>query len=262
MVFDIVVFDPAVAPADRESTLRWLEFEGDSAHGDDRFASWMRTMQDSFPSEMRAPRAAAEGRPTARYWREGGRVLVSAPFEWAHELEAAVHRSAVAHGLGFWDCATEGSVIWRPPGEALSQLDHDGLTLTVDGQAPLVSPSDALIAAAVDWVGAGRGAGFLIVENGRGDYAQVAGGAEGLTAEWRLTVPDEAAGFWHGVAATGLDQGGGSVALSGAGHDFAVSPSERLQVADAREVVLAFANGRAVGDHLSWRDITAQLEQG
>ncbi|MFG6503622.1 hypothetical protein [Microbacterium sp. P05] len=185
---------------------------------------------------------------------------MSAMFSVAELLESAVHRTAVAHGLGFWDCSTEGGNVWWPPEQSYAHEEHPHLTLMVESEATATGPSDALIAASVDWLSHGRGPSFVVLEDERGDYLQAAGGAEGLTLEWRRWGKAGVGGeFWHGVAAHDGDESGELVALPGRTRSFPILPNERLSGTEVREALLASANGTSLEDRFVWHDITEQL---
>jgi hypothetical protein len=257
MSYDIRVFDPSAAPSGESELIAWLTADPPPGPDSPRIREWVSEMQGMFLSYAEAPETLEPGARFAEYSVYGPLAVVSCAFSVAAEVEAAAHRLAVARGLGIWDVSIEGGPIWRPDGETRSHAPRPGLTLKVDEQELYHDPSDALIAAAVQWVATGKGPSFAVVHRSDDDYAQVAGGSEGLTIEWRRPGRGiRRRPFWHGVAATDSDSSGELIDLPARQRSFRVLPNEIMRADEATAIVLAFvASDPQLADRV-WHDIT------
>lgn len=251
MSYDILVFDPAEAPAGRDEAIAWLMARPEDGRNP-RFDAWVADMQQVFPSYDHAPDEIPPGALYAEYVPEGAAMTLQTAWPNAERLRALVHRLAVRHDLGFWDLSETDGSLWRPPAPALSKAPHRGMALTTEDDGETADPSDALLAAAVDWVADGRGPSYLIVQLGPDDYAQAGGGREGLSLEWRRYGRDGS--FRHLIAATDADEDADLIDLPGRSRAFRVLPNERLSADAARSLLLDIVSGAQ--PTAIWHDIT------
>lgn len=265
-----MVFDPAAAPRDRTAFLTWFEQQAEWSEGhsyndpavtSENLATWYAAMRGEFPN-MNGPGAYdidADGEnPRVTDYSIGKSVIYTA-FAWS-QTEAAyatMRRLAAEHRVGFFNVSAREGEIWFPPvNHQPDTAAISGLTLTLEGQPDFQAPSIALIEAAVDWLRPSTGPSFLILEWHEGDYAQVGGGENACTLEWREYKPD---GFRHWAA--GMPGGDASkvVKIPGNGFEFQVRSNEVLGNEALKQVLVAFARKQARPDMFAWRDMTADF---
>lgn len=262
-----MVFDPATAPGGEKAFMAWYEDktrwnEGhsyeDPAVTTPALAAWFADMRERFPN-LNGPGAPDDDELDERATDYSiGRTVIYAAFAWseAEDAYALARRLAVKHGVGFFNASSETRERWVPPTEQLAAGDIAGLTLTLEGQQPFEAPSPALIAAAVDWLEPTGGPGFLILENSGGSYAQVGGGKEECTLEWRETQGER---FSHWVAGKQDVDDRTQIQIEGNGPYFTVMANEKLTNAEVLTLLLAFAEGRPRPEAFTWRDMTADF---
>lgn len=132
-------------------------------------------------------------------------------------------------------------------------------TLTLENRTPSHAPTLKQIDAAVDALTPVGGPGFLILEHVGGDYAQAAGGNGRFTAEWRTYLRNT---FQHWVAGLGevIEQGVAEIETNGCA--VTVRSNEVLCAEDVKQILAAFAGGKARPQRYSWREITTSLASG
>lgn len=124
MSYDLMVFDPAAAPRDRDDFLRWYdtqtEWSEGHSYGDPQvttpaLASWFAEMAQAF-SPMNGPLASKDyDNPKVTNYSIG-RSVIYAAFAWSQAETAfeAVYRLAAKHGVGFYDVSAEEGEIRVP----------------------------------------------------------------------------------------------------------------------------------------------------
>ena len=128
MSYDLMVFDPAAAPAKRPAFLDWYEVETDwpEDHGYDDPAIATPALQ-AFHADLTAdfPALAADDETGTDYTI--GRSLIYMIFlDWdkidaAHE---AVSRLAARHALGFFDVSSDLAEVWLPDRKGGLRIAH------------------------------------------------------------------------------------------------------------------------------------------
>ena len=124
MSYDLMVFDPAVAPRNRDDFLSWYDTQTEWAEGhsyDDpqvttpALASWFADMSQVFPP-MNGPLASSDYDNPKVTDYSIGRSVIYAAFAWS-QVEAAlqaVDRFAAKHGVGFFNVSSEQGEIRFP----------------------------------------------------------------------------------------------------------------------------------------------------
>ena len=267
MSYDIEVFDPtADPPADEAQFERWSERvyeEQRDREPTPRLGGFLDELGMDFRSYDEAPPELRDGAHYASIDVSGPVAYLGCGWSVAAEFEAAVHRLAVKRRIGFRDVSITRGALWFPSDIDWSTDPHRGFELKAEGQNDYADPSDALVAAALDWLGADRCPGFVILQSPDGSYAQVGCGVDGFVVECRLIPKRRLFGrppkFWHGVAATSPDSRGPLATLVGHASTFAVGEGEVLTRQDARNILIGFAQGKGASSSFHWHDITDDL---
>jgi hypothetical protein len=269
--YDLVVFEPKDAPPDKAAFLQWYELqtqwsEGHTYHDPSKttanLSSWYAEMCRDFP-DMNGPRAdeLADAEDNSRATGYAiGQSIIYADFRWseAEAAYAAVRVLAVKHGVGFFNVSADDGEIWFPTIERTpDRTPISKLTLTLERQRAFKAPSAALVEAAVDWLQPAGGPGFLILEKDEGgNYAQVGGGKDACTVEWREYSDGD---FQHWVVGLPSADRETNVEIPGNGTHFPVKANERLSNANVKVILSTFAHGLSRPQEFVWREITAEL---
>jgi hypothetical protein len=133
MSYDLMVFDPALAPREREAFLAWHDREMEQTptwdHNDPAVATpalqaWFFDMIREFPA-MNGPHALdTESSKVTDY--DFGVAYVYAAFGWS-QVEAAyeaVTRLAAKHRLGFFDVSSAEAAVWLPDDRGQLVMAH------------------------------------------------------------------------------------------------------------------------------------------
>jgi hypothetical protein len=128
------------------------------------------------------------------------------------------------------------------------------VTLVVEGEGPLASPSPCHLRAAVERMGHYGGPTCVAVEC-RGSYACAAGGGGRYTAEWHEPTTY---GFRHWVAGRPHGHAGAATVQAGA-FEITVGVSECLGATEVLAILEAFLRGHGRPVQFAWRDITDEL---
>jgi hypothetical protein len=195
-----MVFEPKDAPREKDAFLDWYEEQTQWPEGqpyDGRsettpnLAAWYADMRRDFPN-MNGPDAYEPAHDEDNSRLTGytlGKSVIYVHFRWpeAKAAYATLRALAVKHRVGFFNVSASDGEIWFPSTEHTpDRAAISGLTLTLESQQAFTTPSIALIEASVDWLRPSGGPGFLLLENDKSkDYAQVGGGQEACTVEWR-----------------------------------------------------------------------------
>jgi hypothetical protein len=126
MSYDLMVFDPAVAPRNREEFLAWYDNQTNwtekHSYDDPKNASpilqkWLNEFLDKFPA-MNGPCAAPDEMIDDPHVTDHciGRHVVYSAFAWsiAEEAYKAIRESAQKHGLGFFNVSSDDGEIIFP----------------------------------------------------------------------------------------------------------------------------------------------------
>ncbi len=124
MSYDLMVFDPSVAPRDPADFRRWYdrqtEWSESHSYNDPAVASpalqaWFHDMRAFFPA-MNGPFASHSDDSPVTDHCIGKHVIYSA-FAWsvAESAYLKTRELAVKHGLGFYDVSGDGGEILFPP---------------------------------------------------------------------------------------------------------------------------------------------------
>jgi hypothetical protein len=269
--YDLMVFDPKAAPRGKDAFLSWYDGQTQWSEGKSyeapsattpNLAAWYADMCRDFPN-MNDPDTYEpehdEDNPRLTGYSIGPSIIYT-DFRWsqAETAYATVRKLAVKHRVGFFNVSADDYEVWFPPSERTPDgTEISGLILRLEGQQAFPTPSIALIEAAVDWLRPTGGPGFLLLESdGNEDYAQVGGGQEACTVEWRKHSDK---GFRHWVAGHSGGDSNQDIKLPGNGTDFTVKANERLSNANVKDILGAFARGTGEPQEFVWRDITAQF---
>lgn len=125
MSYDLMVFDPTVAPRDRDEFMRWYQAQtqwsephdySDPARCSSQLAALYLDMRHEFP-DMRSVDhdGLDEGNLKITDYSLGYSMLYLA-FRWpvAESAYAATRAAAVRHGVGFFDASADDAEIWFP----------------------------------------------------------------------------------------------------------------------------------------------------
>jgi len=113
MSYDLMVFDAASAPRDREAFMEWYDIQTQWTEGhsyDDpavttpALHSWYDAIRQTYPN-MNGPGAADDDHVDDAADYSVGRHVIYGAFRWsqAEEVYPLVRRLAVEHGVGFYD---------------------------------------------------------------------------------------------------------------------------------------------------------------
>ncbi|MBK6812499.1 MAG: hypothetical protein IPL19_22080 [Sandaracinaceae bacterium] len=136
MSYDLMVFDPALAPVEREAFLAWYraETEWREGHGYDdpsvsspALRAWFLDMISSFPA-MNGPFAPddIDDDDTRVTDYSVGKNVVYASFAWSVADEARAQMVALAekHRVGFFDASGDEHATWRPHADGTYRRDQ------------------------------------------------------------------------------------------------------------------------------------------
>jgi len=121
MSYDVLIFDPAHAPAEREAFLQWWDAHEWSSephtHNDPAFTTpnlraWFLEMIERFPA-LNGPYASSRDQRTADYSIGYHLIYVAMWFdkEAAHRR---AHELAGKHGLGLFEASSPDGELWLP----------------------------------------------------------------------------------------------------------------------------------------------------
>ncbi len=124
MSYDLMVFDPLVAPRNREDFLSWYDAQTqwteEHTYQDPKIttpalASWLAEMWRMFPP-MNGPFASDDFDNSRVTDYSIGRSIIYAAFAWSQAEAAfqAVDRLATEHAVGFFDVSSGEGVIRFP----------------------------------------------------------------------------------------------------------------------------------------------------
>lgn len=124
MSYDLVVFEPSLAPPGRKEFLSWFENQADwhEEHNYDdptvasgALRSWFLDIISEYPA-MNGPYAADDLDSPRVTDYSVGKSIIYAAFAWSQAEDA--YRTVVElvrkHGVGFFDISGTNEVIWRP----------------------------------------------------------------------------------------------------------------------------------------------------
>jgi len=134
MSFDILVFDPAAAPREKEAFLSWWEQQAQWSedHGYDdasvctpALRAWFTEFAHEYPAMNgpHAPREMPEDEASLTDYSIGRHVIYGA-FAWskADAAHEAVLRLAAKHGLGVFEASSDSAEVWLPSNGKLSKV--------------------------------------------------------------------------------------------------------------------------------------------
>jgi len=124
MSFDLMVFDPAVAPTDRAAFMEWYakqtEWSEDHSYDDPAVASpvlqrWFAEMAQYFPP-MNGPLAYPEAEGPEVTDHCIGRHVIYSAFAWsmADQAHSKMRELAIKHGAGFFHASDDPGEILIP----------------------------------------------------------------------------------------------------------------------------------------------------
>lgn len=134
MSFDLMVFDPEAAPADRKEFLVWFEAQAEWAENhsyDDPAVSapslqaWFHEMRQTFPA-MNGPFSTADYDDPKISDYCIGQSVIYVCFAWS-EVEAAhalMFELAKKHRVGFYYVSADDGQVWVPAPDGTYVLTH------------------------------------------------------------------------------------------------------------------------------------------
>jgi hypothetical protein len=155
--------------------------------------------------------------------------------------------AATSLDLAVFDWAT--NQIHRPGG-------LKSLTLTVEDKPVLRGPTLEQVLTAVDALTPRGGPGFLILEVPGENFVQAAGGNGAYTAEWRESSGGQSR---HWVAGVPGQPSKEDIAIPTNGLQVTIKENERLDAADVKLILTAFAECKGRPAKFVWRDITERF---
>jgi hypothetical protein len=133
----------------------------------------------------------------------------------------------------------------------------EALSLTLEEQPVHNAPTLEQLLSAVDQLTPYGGPGYLLLEGYAEDYIQVAGGNGMYTVEWRIYQADES--FQHWIVGLPDEPSMPLVAIPTNGSFVSVQQDEELSAADAKVLLLAYANKEDRPMQYSWRDASSMF---
>jgi len=136
MSYDLMVFDPAAAPMNRQEFLSWFDQQAEwsETHGYDDPAvsspglrSWFLEMISDFPA-LNGPYASKSDDmddPRITDYCIGQSVIYAA-FRWS-EADIAyevMFRNAAKHRVGFYDVSSDNGAVWVPNAQGEFEMAH------------------------------------------------------------------------------------------------------------------------------------------
>jgi hypothetical protein len=123
MSYDLMVFDPQIAPRDRDRFITWYDKQTEWSENHDyanpevttpELHSWFLDMIVEFPS-MDDPRQMEEDNPKLSEYNFG-RSIIYATFAWSEAKIArkVVFKLAQKHKVGFFDVSAGNGQVWLP----------------------------------------------------------------------------------------------------------------------------------------------------
>ncbi|WP_154223539.1 hypothetical protein [Marinicella rhabdoformis] len=124
MSYDLMVFDPTVAPKERKDFMKWYaqqtEWEEDHSYQDNEVSTeglqaWFKDMIEYFPP-MNGPLASEDDdNPKVTDHCVGKHVIYSA-FSWsvAEEAYPKMRELSIKHSIGFFDASADNGEILFP----------------------------------------------------------------------------------------------------------------------------------------------------
>jgi len=150
MSYDLLVFDPASAPADREAFLRWHaehsderdEHEGiPSGVANPALKSWFKEIANTFPP-LNGPLADEDIENPKLTEYTGDASLIHVAFAWSQAAEAyrTVVMLAKKHGVGFFDASGRYPTVWRPDSSDVFEVFYhfEAADQSVSGDEPVL----------------------------------------------------------------------------------------------------------------------------
>jgi len=130
MSYDLMVFDPALAPIKRPAFIEWYEAqtEWEEAHGYDDPAVASAGLQ-AFYADLAAefpPLSADDAEETGTEYMIGRGMIYMSFHDWdtidrAHE---AVSSLAAKHAIGFFDVSSDLAEVWLPDSKGGLRVVH------------------------------------------------------------------------------------------------------------------------------------------
>jgi hypothetical protein len=121
MSYDILVFDPAHAPSERETFLEWWDRQSDwsephpyndPAFTTPKLSAWFFEMIERFPA-LNGPHAASRDQRSADYCVGYYLIYVAISFDKQATHERAFELAG-KHALGFFEASSPDGEIWLP----------------------------------------------------------------------------------------------------------------------------------------------------
>ena len=124
MSYDLMVFEPTAAPAERKEFMDWYanqtEWAEDHSYNDHAVTSealqgWFHEMIEFFPP-MNGPLASDDFDNSKLTDHCIGRGVIYSAFSWsiAEEAYAKMRELAIKHSVGFFDVSAENGEIYFP----------------------------------------------------------------------------------------------------------------------------------------------------
>jgi len=275
--YDLMVFDPAAAPAGHAEFMKWYEDQTkwQEPHGYDDPAvstpglrALVLDLVVQFPAlnGPLAPRELPEDESAPADYSIGSQVVYAA-FAWskAEEAYSVLRNLAEKHGVGFFDVSGPDEEVWLPSNGRIalahskrSQATHG--VLQVEGRSSILDPTDEQIATALRGLNS-TNPSFAILELPDKSYVQCAGAANRLTVEWRTYSGSNFKHFVGGKrtnAARGMFSRG-TTAIQTSATRVLVRNDQVLTQEDALAVFVAFWHGQPLTGLLRWTDVTSKF---
>jgi hypothetical protein len=125
MSYDLLVFDPAAAPRDREAFMLWYDEQtqwsephgyNDPAETMPALAAWYAEIERGFPNSQGPAAFSGDGLSPRLTDYSIGRSIIYACFRWSEAEPAyeAVRGLAIKHGVGFFNASGDDAEILFP----------------------------------------------------------------------------------------------------------------------------------------------------
>jgi hypothetical protein len=141
MSYDLLVFNPAVAPKTRPEFMAWYDTQTEWAEEQDyhdprittpALQAWLQEMEQTFP-DMNGPHVTDDHTSAYETDYSIGPGVIYAAFSWSLTGEAneTAQRLARKHQVGFWDPSFERPILLPADGELkpMEEVNHRNLSL-------------------------------------------------------------------------------------------------------------------------------------
>ena len=250
MSYDVVICNSPIAAHDKTAWKELVELIEQTGRIPAVFRRFLKQVTARYPcmsefSEERIDDAVWSSGPLRRNL---GHRAIPLNISYPRVDEVVPFLITTANELGLFLFDSQTGWIHRPDG-------IQGLSLTLENQAVLNTPTLSQVRDAVDRMTPDGGPAFLVLDGWGNDFAQAAGGKGVFTAEWResrATPPT------HWVAGQKGKASKRKIRIPTNGAYVSAMSNERLSASDVKAILAAFAKDKGRPNQFQWRDVSDQ----